>query len=313
MLITVTDTAALTEHAPHTQVDSPVASRSNRLTASEEAEFARAWRINGSKAARDRLITANLGLVVAIAQRYRGGGVPLDELIAEGNLGLVHAVDGFNPECGSRFSTYAAYWIRQGISRAFAASSPRGRLSGQERRDLSTYERAMHRFYTLMGCTPTDAEMADLLSWTPERIAACRNRVGSYSRPTSLEQPRAVGAVRTTEPDRKAEQPTLADPETHKKVVSLLSHLSPHERAIVEMRFGLHGGQPRTIGAISRSMNCSKREISDVLHAAMASLSKTARRAMLAGKTGGPARAGSFRHDASARTAGGLPNGGGES
>ncbi|HVU63588.1 MAG TPA: sigma-70 family RNA polymerase sigma factor [Phycisphaerales bacterium] len=285
MFTTTTAAVDTIEQSDLARVEPSTKDRGRRLTASEEAEFARAWRSRADAAARERLITANLGLVVAIASRYRDGGVPLEELIAEGNLGLVRAVDGFNPECGSRFSTYAAYWIRQGISTAFAASTPRGRLSGSERRDLSTYERALKRFYALTGRSPTDAEMVEALRWSNERVAACRDRRGTFCRPTSLEQPRTVGIVRTTEPDRKASPPMVVEPELRARVARLLSHLSPFERAIVEMRFGLHGGQPQTIGAISHSINRPKREVSGTLRAAMASLSKSARRQRVAGQT----------------------------
>jgi RNA polymerase sigma factor (sigma-70 family) len=273
-MFTTNDSATETTEGSHS-TGTTRATRA-RMTAEEEVQLAREWRDTGSPAARERLVTANLGLVVSIAQRYRNGGVPLEELIAEGNLGLLSAVDGFDPECGSRFSTYAAYWIRQGISRAFAANSPRGRLSGRDRRDLSELERASRRHYSQSGDMPTIAELSEELGWSTERVNACKAMFVAYSKPHSLDQPSqerpGAGPAAATEGAFPLEKN-----EACAEVDRLLSGLSPLERSAIELRFGLHGAEPQNIHAIAKSLDHSKPETRAALRAAMAKLLRSGR------------------------------------
>jgi RNA polymerase sigma factor (sigma-70 family) len=256
-------------HIPHA-----ASTDRKRMTAEEEAGLARAWHAEGDRGARDRLVTSNLGLVVCIAQRYRNAGVPLEELIAEGNVGLMSAVDGFDPDCGSRFSTYAAYWIRQGIGRAFAANSPRGRLNGRDRRDLSELERASRIHHTRTGESPTGAELAQTLTWTNARVAACRSMHLSHARPCSLDQPRpdgSPGALQSFDAATPGREDRSAAGAT---VARLLQELSPFERAAVELRFGLHGTEPRSVDTIAHSLDHTRGEIRTALRTAMAKLSR---------------------------------------
>ena len=216
-----------------------------------------------------------MGRVVAIARRYRASGVALDELIAEGNLGLLRAVDGFDPSCGARFSTYAAYWIRQGISRAFAANSPRGRLGSRDRRDVMALERAKRNHYLSEGRQPTVAELAGVLDWTTERVCACSALSRSFVRPFSID-----------EPDKDSERSSIqpAAPEATGKITNqeelasdidkLLEDLTPMERGALELRFGLHGAEPQGVDTIAESMDCTRRETRAAMRTAMAKLSR---------------------------------------
>ena len=245
-----------------------------RMTAEEEARLARAWRTRADRLARDRLVTSNLGLVVCIAQRYRNSGVPLEELIAEGNLGLISAVDGFDPECGSRFSTYAAYWIRQGISRAFAANSPRGRLNGHDRRDLTELERASRIHHARSGAAPTDAELAQALGWTRARVTARKSMSLSHSRPCSLDQSHPDGLARGRQAVEHGAPIREVRTATGATIARLLSTLSPVERSAVVLRFGLHGAEPRNVDTIAHSLDHTRAEIRAALRTAMAKLSR---------------------------------------
>lgn len=249
-----------------------------RLSLEEETSLARDWRERGDTDARARLAEANLGLVVAIAKRYRASGVSLEELIAEGNLGLLHAVDGFDPDCGARFSTYAAYWIRQGISRAFAASTPRGRLGGRDRRDVMALERAMRHHYTQTGEQPTLADLAKALEWPTDRVASCTAMSRAFVRPGSIDDSIRESNRRTSEPAAPQASPSAPDPTAlAQEVDRLLKDLTPVERAALELRFGLHGAEPQGVDTIAESLDCSRRETRQAMRSAMAKLSKLCR------------------------------------
>lgn len=264
-----------------------------RLSAEREAELATQWRVKKSMAARDELVTANLGLVVAVARQYQQRGVPLDELVAEGNLGLINAVDRFDPACGARFSTYAAFWIKQGISRAFAASSPRGRLNGQDRRDLRAFELAERRLYSQTGQAPSHAELARELGWGVDRVAACAKAGSSFSRPVSLDQ---------TQDERTSRRAGIGAPETAYKelaeassaseMVELLSGLTDLERSALELRFGLHGGTPRSVSAVATCLDRTKQTAKLALRSAISKVarSSTALRRDESGDVRGSAR-----------------------
>jgi len=243
------------------------------MSAQEEATLARAWREQGDTSARERLVTANLGLVVAIAQRYRNAGVPLEELIAEGNVGLISAVDGFDPHCGSRLSTYAAYWIRQGISRAFAASSPRGRMNSRDRRDVTALERATRVRYARSGMAPTAAEIAEELGWSRKRVDVCKAMAATFTRPASLDQPRPPREMPLGKPGRSHGSDD-GPGDAAAAVERLLSDLSPHERAAVEVRFGLHGSEPLGLDAIATVLGKSRREVRVLLRGALGKLAR---------------------------------------
>lgn len=272
MLTTTQTQSSITEILP-----APQPAGRERMSAAEEARLARAWQQRADRSARDQLVTANLGLVVSIARRYRNAGVPLEELIAEGNVGLLSAVDGFDPESGFRLSTYAAYWIRQGIGRAFAASTPRGRLVARDRRDLTAMEHAARAFYARTGTAPTDAELARELGWSAERVRECRGMHVSHSRPCSLDQPRPDGETASIQPAAPAAEAPLAPGGAAAQVDSLLRDLTPFERSAVELRFGLHGTEPRSLDGVACSLGHTRRETRAVLRAAMAKLARRGR------------------------------------
>lgn len=270
--------------APH-EVSAPT--QRGRLTADDEKLLARAWRDGADASARDRLVTANLGLVVSIAQRYRNAGVPLEELIAEGNLGLMHAVDGFDPDCGARFSTYAAYWIRQGIGRAFAANSPRGRLNSGDRRDLLALERATRQHYARTCVMPTVAELSKELGWSIERVGVCRSMFVACSRPESWDNSRGQSQ---THPDDRASADAaarLGDAGPREQIGHLLSGLTPFEREAVELRFGLHGTEAQSIHSIGHALDRTSGEVRTALRIAMVKLTRDSRRPRPAEDAGG--------------------------
>lgn len=260
------------------------ATQSTRMSAEEEYRLAKLWRTQGDKSARERLITENLGLVVAIAQHYRHRGVPMGELIAEGNLGLLHAVDGFDPDRGCRLSTYAVYWIRQGFSRAFAANSPRGQMNGRDRRDVTQLEQAVRLQYAISGREPTIAELAEAMQWPRQRVSACKRLAARFSRPASLDPSRPTVDV---QPEWIADSPDASEEHgsATATVASLFKDLSDKERAVVEMRFGMHGSEALGVDEIAASLSTSRRETRALLRTAVSKLTRRGGRAAVAGLT----------------------------
>lgn len=238
----------------------------HRMTAEEEQRLARLWRDHGDTQARERLITENMRLVVAIARQYQQFGVTLDELVAEGNLRLLHAVDGFDPDRGFRLSTYAAHWIRQGISRAFAAHSPRGQMNSRDRRDVCALEQAARIHYATHGREPSAADLAEALGWPPQRVSACRRMAARYVRPASLDQPSPIAEAPREEvrDDASEDQARAAG-----IVAVLLNDLTDRERTVIEMRFGMHGAEARGVDEIAASLDASRREARTLLRTAL--------------------------------------------
>lgn len=259
-----------------------------RLTAEEEIELGRAWKEHGSALARDRLITSNLRLVTALAKPYMGKGVTLDELVAEGHLGLIAAVDHFDPGMGCRFSTYAAYWIRQSIARAFVQNTDRGRLGREDRQRVRQLEHAESTFFLEHGRKPTENEIAAVLSWTVERVHEARTLREAHTRQESLETPleKTVSdhALQVASPSASDSKGSGAESGTTAGVESIAGHmddlfagLSDTEREIVELRFGVGVGTPHSISQIAFIRGQAEGTVRETLNAALSKLKRTAR------------------------------------
>jgi len=234
------------------------------LTADEEKELSRLAQ-RGDEPARQRMIESNLRLVVKIARRYINRGLPLLDLIEEGNLGLIHAVKKFDPERGFRFSTYATWWIRQTIERGIMNQSRTVRLPIHVIKDINTCLRAARSLHQTLDRTPNSAEIAEYMERDVsevERLMGLHQRV--VLRP-GLRDEDGSGPVERLQAKRDAEPSSCAQKEAvHEIVDHWVCELSEKQRAVVERRFGLHGYRRSTLEQIGDDIGVTRERVRQI-------------------------------------------------
>lgn len=243
---------------------------SARLTGEEEREFGRRWREFGDASARNALIEANIGLVVAIARTLSNRGIQMDELVAEGNLGLIRAVDGFDPNAGFRFSTYAFRHIRHAMTALFAARSPRGKLKHAARQQVSAWESAVASLESITGQRPSDEETSIYLKWPIEQVKKARRLQAMVAEWSRIAAEQAIDL-----------EPAPIQPESHvdramlrEQLRPLLSTLDPLEREAIELLYGLGTRSQLDPRRVAHIMGCTPK---DVLRLKMSAQSKLSR------------------------------------
>ena len=237
------------------------------LTAKQEIELAEKIQKGDAKAKR-QMTLSNLRLVINIAKRYYHLGVPLLDLIEEGNLGLMKAVIKYNPKKGFRFSTYGAWWIRQYITRAIANQGKTVRIPVYMTELLSKFKRVTEALSQKLGRKPTVQELARKMRLPIERVERLQELVTS-SQTTSLETP--VGDEGETEMIDLLQDETRSSPEEeigrflqHERIDALLKKMSERERKILVLRYGLDDGISRTLGETAKYFGITRERVRQI-------------------------------------------------
>lgn len=243
------------------------------LSGEEERELAR--RIgDGDVRARDHMVRANLRLVVNIARGYVGKGLGLQDLIEEGNLGLLRAVEGFDPEVGTRFSTYASYWIKQSIKRALINSAKTIRIPAYMVELLSKWRRASARLTEELGRTPTQEEVGRILGLPRKKLPIIKKAIQIYNSTPQSDQSEAGWSLGEMVMDERLKAPDeeLLDHDVLSTVLEMLENLETREATVLRMRFGLGDTQSHTLKEIGAELGLTRERVRQIETEALAKL-----------------------------------------
>jgi RNA polymerase primary sigma factor len=245
------------------------------LTREEEIDLARRARRKDA-AAREALIKGNLRLVVKIARDYENMGLPLLDLIAEGNIGLMKAVDRFNPERGTKLSVYASFWIKQSVRRALGNQSRTIRVPIHVHGKLAGLDRATRRLQELLGRAPTDAELAHEAGVPAARLA--KLRLAALTQ-TSLDAPlgeESDASLADVVPDERAGTPYehLAGETLRELLREFLGELGEREAYVLRLRYGLDDGEELTLDEVGARLKLTRERVRQIQAAAIKKLNR---------------------------------------
>lgn len=222
------------------------------------------------------MVRANLRLVVNIARGYTNKGLPLQDLIEEGNLGLLRAVEGFDPDMDTRFSTYASYWIKQSIKRALVNTAKTIRVPAYMVELLSKWRKATAKLSDELGRTPTADEVARELEIPPKKLKIVKKAIELYNSTPQSESSEDGWSLGDVVPDDRSKAPEdeLLEADNLKHVFRMLDEMDDREASILRLRFGLDGDEPKTLKEIGEILGLTRERVRQIENDALKKLNR---------------------------------------
>ena len=235
------------------------------LSPAEELELAQRIQL-GDPIARDRMVRANLRLVVRIARNYLGRGIDLQDLIEEGNLGLLRAVEKFDPAMNTRFSTYASYWIKQSITRTLQNATRAIRLPSYVLTLVAKWRRTTLRLKEKLGRQPTEEEVRQKLRLSPRKVRILQKAIRVYHLVPQSDMDTSARPMEDLLQDGRSRPPDAEaiHAEEIERVIHLLDSLQPRETAVLQMRFGLAGHEPLSLRDVGDRMGLTRERVRQI-------------------------------------------------
>jgi RNA polymerase primary sigma factor len=245
------------------------------LTADQEKVLARRIGV-GDTEARDQMVRANLRLVVNIARGYTGKGLALQDLIEEGNLGLLRAVEGFDPNMNTRFSTYASYWIKQSIKRALVNTAKTIRIPAYMVELLAKWRRATNKLTDELGRPPTHEEVAKLLGLPRKKLNIIKKAIRVYNSAPQTDQGEQGWSIDEMLMDSRSKTPDneMVETDDLKHVMVLLEKMDKREATVLRMRFGLDDEEPKTLKEIGECLGLTRERVRQIESEALQKLNE---------------------------------------
>ena len=257
-----------------------------KLAQVSREEIHQLWKraIRGDRRAKKRIMEINLRLVIPIAKKYHRQGIEFLDLIEEGNLGLMHAIDKFDPKKGYRFSTYASYWIEQSIRRAVEEQSKTIRIPPHAWEALRKWLKMWDVMHGSLGRDPSLAEMAKKMHWTARQVrgvldaAEAAKGIGSLETPLDSEDDNLTVEDMLSESASKSPENLISVLKLHDELQEALKEIGDRERMIIELRHGLTGQNPMTLEEVGKKMKLSRERIRQIEERALLRLRRVANR-----------------------------------